>query len=233
MMLFKIAPNPVLIVQPTGTGKSTVPLTVSVLDAGITIIIENTIALGIDQTSKANFISSSSNKLEIQCYHLDSINNEEDQTKISSLILQTCHLVGNTAFILFASPETLLKATWNSFIDQCILQSYLKIVCIDEIHLFVEFGLGFRYEYLQLKEKLFNKLVETNETLKIPIILMTATFNKEYLKLLESMIGIKIKLEHTFWASSNQFKKRHINICLLYSVHQSAVMKSQLKHHLK
>ena len=101
MMVFEKDPNPVLIVQPTGTGKSTVPFTVSVLDAGITIIIENTIALGIDQTSKTNFISSSSNKLEIQCYHLDNINDASDQKTVSSLIIQTCHLIGNTAFILF------------------------------------------------------------------------------------------------------------------------------------
>ena len=37
--------QPVLMIQPTGSGKFFVPLTTSVVDGGITIIIENTLAL--------------------------------------------------------------------------------------------------------------------------------------------------------------------------------------------
>ena len=52
MMSFTCQPEPVLLVQSTGSGKSSVPLTCSVVDGGITIIVENTLALSSDQASK-------------------------------------------------------------------------------------------------------------------------------------------------------------------------------------
>ena len=55
-------------VQPTGSGKSTVPLTVAVVNGGITVIIEYTLALCTDQTSKIDLIASSSHL----CNNLDS-----------------------------------------------------------------------------------------------------------------------------------------------------------------
>ena len=42
----------VLLVQSTGSGKSAVPQTLSVVNGGVTIVIENTLSLGSDQTSK-------------------------------------------------------------------------------------------------------------------------------------------------------------------------------------
>ena len=42
----------VLLVQCTGSGKSTIPQTVAVVDGGITVIIESTLALSTDQQSK-------------------------------------------------------------------------------------------------------------------------------------------------------------------------------------
>ena len=49
MMLGNSTPEPVLLVQGTGSGKSTVPLTSAVVDGGVSIVIENTLAQhGID-----------------------------------------------------------------------------------------------------------------------------------------------------------------------------------------
>lgn len=43
MMTIESTPEPVLMmIQPAGSGKSTIPLTCSVISGGITIIIENT-----------------------------------------------------------------------------------------------------------------------------------------------------------------------------------------------
>ena len=67
--------QPVLMVQPTGSGKSTVPLTIATVDSGITIIIENTLLLGTDQSSKVNIIANSKPKQFVKSYHLDSFKN--------------------------------------------------------------------------------------------------------------------------------------------------------------
>ena len=41
-------PEPVLLVQATGSGKPSIPLTCAIVDGGISIVIENTLALSSD-----------------------------------------------------------------------------------------------------------------------------------------------------------------------------------------
>ena len=62
MMSGVLLPSPVLLVQSTGTGKSSVPLTAATVDGGITIIVQNTLALGSDQVSKIATTANSSAK---------------------------------------------------------------------------------------------------------------------------------------------------------------------------
>ena len=64
MIAQDITPQPILLVQPTGSGKSSVPQTASVVSSGVTFIIECTQSLGSDQASKIN-PSSSSNGITI------------------------------------------------------------------------------------------------------------------------------------------------------------------------
>ena len=45
-------PQAVLLVRSTGSGKSVVPQTLSAVNGGVTIIVENTLSLGLDQASK-------------------------------------------------------------------------------------------------------------------------------------------------------------------------------------
>ena len=57
-----IACEPVLLVQATGSGKPSVPLTCSVVNSRVSIIVENTLSLGSNQTSKVNLTASQSHK---------------------------------------------------------------------------------------------------------------------------------------------------------------------------
>ena len=59
----------VLLVQCTGSGKSTIPQTVAVVDGGITVIIESTLALSTDQQSK--FKTTSDRRSNIITFQLD------------------------------------------------------------------------------------------------------------------------------------------------------------------
>ena len=72
MISFDITPQLVLIIQPTGSGQSTVPLTYPVLVlGGITVIFENTLllALASNQMSKIKSLAASSIK-DIKLYQL-------------------------------------------------------------------------------------------------------------------------------------------------------------------
>ena len=62
MMCFATLPETILMVQPTGSGKSTIPLTCAVINGGVTIVIENTLSLGSDQSTKVNAIVDTSLK---------------------------------------------------------------------------------------------------------------------------------------------------------------------------
>ena len=94
-----------------------------------------------------------------------------------------------------------MKEPWKTVVIGLINRRVLKLVCVDEIHLFVMFGLTFRKEFTLLKASFFRHLIDNSNTvdntngcycLKVPLLLMTATFNRELISLLEQMIGIKI-----------------------------------------
>ena len=94
-----------------------------------------------------------------------------------------------------------------TLIQKCIL----KLVCIDEVHLFVMFGITFRKEFTALKTLLFRHLLNNIDPrytyssglcvdLKVPLLLMTATFDNTLLDLLQKMIGIKVIPQNYLWA---------------------------------
>ena len=70
MMKGRIQSQPLLIVQSTGGGKSMVPQTCGSAVPGVTIVIENTLALCADQVSKFD-------KLEAEGSHIFTIQLED------------------------------------------------------------------------------------------------------------------------------------------------------------
>ena len=71
MMLGRLPASPVLIVQPTGSGKSAIYQTITAASSSITIVIENTLALGSDQNSKIRII----------CIHINLIPSNQTKRK--------------------------------------------------------------------------------------------------------------------------------------------------------
>jgi superfamily II DNA helicase RecQ len=108
-------------------------------------------------------------------------------------------------------------------IKKLVDSNFLKLVCIDEVHQFVDFGLTFRKSFAALKEKLFKLLVNLNYSkdsntslytvLKIPILFMTATMNHSILGLLQQIVGIQLFLYNIYWGDASYFNKRNNTIC--------------------
>lgn len=99
--------HPVLLVQPTGGGKSIVPQTLSVINGGVTIVIKNTLALGSDQKSK---IDNLDQKHNLFAFQLDQIKQNEHIDAVLSSIdnLSFNNHESLISIVLFTSPETLL-----------------------------------------------------------------------------------------------------------------------------
>ena len=58
----------------------------------------------------------------------------------------------NASVFLYSSPECLMKEPWKSLLIKLINNGVLKLVCVDEIHLFVIFGIIFRNSFVNLKD---------------------------------------------------------------------------------
>ena len=157
MMANVIPCEPVLLVQATGSGKSAVPLTCAVVVGGISVIVENTLSLGSDQTSKVNTNASQAQK-HVKSYQLDMYKTIQHQEELAESIIIHCQGNNNTSIILFTSPETLLKPTWLKFISNVIELNILPLFCIDKAHLFIDFGISFRSSFQSLKDKVIHQL---------------------------------------------------------------------------
>jgi hypothetical protein len=90
------------------------------------------------------------------------------------------------------------------------------MVCIDEVHLMVQFGLRFRAEFLHLKELLFlpllvappnNKPPDMTYTM-IPVLFMTATADSIMLRQLEDITGYSFHASNLFWPSAKDMTQR-------------------------
>ena len=77
-------------------------------------------------------------------------------------------------------------------LTKLITNKVLRLLVADKVDLFVEFGMSFRISIYNLKIVLFDQLWKDKFQVKlsVPIILMSATFNVEYMKYLGCMRNI-------------------------------------------
>ena len=220
MMCGVLVPSPVLLVQSTGTGKSSVPLTAATVDGGITIIVQNTLALGSDQASKIATAANASAK-HVKSYQLDACKDEEVLSNLCDAITHHCMSNIDTSIIIFTSPEYLLKPHVMSFFVSVVEKDLLRLFCIDEVHLFVQFGLSFRQSFQLIKKSTIDKLIDKESgQMHVPILCMTATFNNKLMNLLENMLGFTIEKNNIFWGDMNSFAKRNIFMSMKCTHHQ-------------
>ena len=167
----------------------------------------------------------------VHSIQLDSIKVESHKQLVLSY-LSSLNRNGNKTTCLFASPEVLLKWPWASLIDNTMHKQTLTFVCADEVHLYVNFALSFRKSFLLLKTILFDKL-KINDTLKIPIIVMTATFNNQLLHLLSEITSCEFLDQNKCWSEATEFSRRNIVIDISMSSQRYHTMKKILIRSLK
>ena len=129
----------VLLVKGAGSGKSAIMQTIGVIRGGMTIIVENTQALGSDQRSKIDAASQECGL--IVGFQLDSLSQAESE-QLAEYLLS----LGNdtdASIFLFSSPEVLTKKFWGDMVKSLIEKNLVTLVCVDEVHLFVDFGSSF------------------------------------------------------------------------------------------
>ena len=154
MMKGMTQPRPLLLVRSTGGGKSVVPQTCGCTKAGVTIVLENTQALGADQCSKLDKL----NKANIITYQLDLLKSDQQRTQFAKDIEAHLHPTNTSAtsclvsIFIFSSPEAVISSHFFASVKAIINANKLSLFCIDEVHQYIEFGTTFLKEFCQLKD---------------------------------------------------------------------------------
>ena len=124
-----------------------------------------------------------------------------------------------------------MKPVFLQMFHKLIDNGILRLICIDEVHQFVNFGASFRPEFGDLRRALFSKIVIKPNTdpqfhesspiplgdgvlLKIPVLFMTATMNFDLLQQLQLLVGIKLLREMMLWGGRSTFKRRTVKMSM-------------------
>lgn len=167
-----------LISLPTGGGKSLITQTISYQKVGLTIVVVPTVSLAMDQERATKAV-------------INSANVEEEIFSYSSGVALAPILKAieeKRARVLFISPEALLEnPAFAKAIKEANKTRFLKNIVIDEAHIVVDWGAGFRVDY-QCLEAWRNMLLMTNSALRT--ILLSATFEDKCVETLRNFFEI-------------------------------------------
>ena len=221
LMKFKdspLKPSSVLFVHPTGGGKSLVRDVHSVLFRGVSLTIVPVLALGVDLSGKVRE-KASQGCGRVVSIHLDEIRNitdaEEIIDSVGKLSLDT-----QKTIMLFASPQALIdKPYWKRFVRDLIDKKILRLIAVDEIQLFVHYGLSFRSQFAMLSTTIFKQIRNGKYATKIPVLFMTASFNLEMFEQLILLTGLQFYPDHRniFWPGSAMLMKRSVRTRVVYN----------------
>ena len=153
----------ILLVRPTGGGKSLVFNTISVCIKGVTICISPLLSLGADQSRKV--IQAAHDDRSVSSFHLD----EMHQSSVKALLENLKVLSPTQTVFIFTSPQAIVNRN-DDLREYLIDNKLIKFIVIDEIHLVNHFGKTFRNEFEILKHKLFTHVKEYT-----PMMFITAT----------------------------------------------------------
>lgn len=148
------------------------PLTVSVLRGGVTLILVPLHGLGSDQVDKATVPEHG-----IEAYYLDEHKHQNAKMLEKRLKAYTNEEAKHNSILLFASPNSLRGgSSWMKVISLLAADGLIRTVAIDEAHEVEQSGRSFRTEFVDAAKNL-NSLIKSMPN-PVPRILMSATLRR-------------------------------------------------------
>jgi hypothetical protein len=207
-----IPPSPTFLCAPTGGGKSIARDSFSAGQGHISWCISPLLSLGADQVIKINENSARGDGAVV-AFHLDHYRQPPQQRAICQRIAQISG-VSNSTVCITSSPQALVNnKLYYSLYCELLRKDLLKLLTIDELQLFVQFGRRFRNEFFALKEKVFAPLsLSGGKRTKIPILFMTATATTTILEQTSLLTGLSFSRRNIFWPGPAHMLQRRCQI---------------------
>lgn len=192
----------VLVVQPTGSGKSNLPLATLAMRGGIGATSVPLLSIGTGQAAAARRLCKG-----IDAYHVDELSYSE-RAALVRRIEATADTSGRP-MMLFISPLAVDGATnlLRDAIHSAMERKVVTVLAVDEVHRVSLDAQDFRPELARLKTNLFDKM-----TPDIAFIGMTATFSTALLEKFESITAIVF--DSTIWGDVS---RRNISMSLAFA----------------
>ncbi|EJK72554.1 hypothetical protein THAOC_05904, partial [Thalassiosira oceanica] len=206
----------------TGSGKSAIPLTISSLRRGITIVLVPLLGLGSDQAAKSDGVGTN-----IESYHVDEYQGEDANMLRARLLSYDEKEADQVSIILFMSPQALgTTSHWFETLKSLAKDDLISLLCIDEAHVIEQQGRHFRPEF-QVAVSNMNELFKLLPT-KVPRLAMSATIQQVDIDTLNRLW--ESKPDYTEWT---EMSRREIFFAVVVSGNPSVSIHSSLKHDYK
>ena len=199
---------------------------------GIVIVIVPLLALTADQISKIE--EANQDRGSIKAVHLD----ELSSATIDNEVVPRMHAIGydsKSTLFLFTSPQKLV--TTPSILDAlfiCHARQTLRLVTIDEAHLYAQHGSTFRDELRTLTNLFFEVVFKVGAAFHPIFLAMTATMSKTLLVKLSQLTNVPwTEPKHQLWAGADAFQQRYIKVGFQVRDHMSREAFPSLIEHFK
>ena len=169
-----LSKHDVILVMPTGGGKSLCYQLPAIIDEGFSLVISPLVSLMQDQMMSLN-------QLNIMCRTLNASSSKEDVKTVHSLMLTK----PSTMKLLFVTPEKLAKSKqFMSKLQKAKDMKLISRIVIDEIHCTSQWGHDFRpdYKFLGILKRQFPA---------VPLLGLTATATDKVLDDIKKILGLK------------------------------------------
>ncbi len=229
----RFQPMPVLMVRPTGGGKSaTRDVTGLLLGSCVVLTIVPLLSLGADQTLKIKRYENLYN-LPVTPIHIDEEKDPSERDRIIKWLLDP-PLDATEMVLLFASPQAIVHSDqWQSAIQTLLKRGRLRFIAVDECHLFAKFGLNIRDAFVLLNNVLWKYVREPSSRRqyysKVPLLFMTATGMVQMCQQLETLTGFHFLPQQNFlWpVDLYSFRRRNVFIDVRFSEQTMTVFKKE------
>jgi hypothetical protein len=204
--------SPTFLCAPTGGGKSIARDSFAAGQGSVSWCISPLLSLGADQVIKINDNSVRGDGAVV-AFHLDHYRHPTQQRAICKRVAKINGL-SKTTVCITSSPQALVNnQLYYALFRELITKDSLKLLTVDELQLFVQFGRRFRNEFFALKEKVFAPLsLCGGKQSRIPILFMTATATTTILEQTTLLTGLIFCRRNIFWPGPSHMLQRRCQI---------------------